>query len=337
MRRHWSQGLRERVKSLFPDPDFDELFDFNLLHKAVLGLENCSIETAMATDSSQINKQDSEGYTPLTWAVCRGDLGAAKQLLSYRPDCNMPDQWGLTPLAYAADNSAECVELLLQANADIHTRSSQGHTALHRAAQNFSQNDQAFRIVKACVRAGVDVNAVTLLNETALHLTSSLEVAEYLIRIGTDLGVLDNIGHNALSKNVSKNNHALIRLFLQEQLDHTPRLEYYSTLVHLAAEFADTETLTLLAHGGLQRRPINVPNKAGLTPIELANQRRNVDSEWRIAFFNFLDSIDDNPLLADTVSLRSSRGTRIWDEDANERLDDEFEDAVEFQAAAEHS
>lgn len=156
-----------------------------------------------------------------------------------------------------------------------------------------TQDPQALRRVELFVQAGVDINAINSHNETALYIASESKIVEYMIRNGADPGVYNISGNNALSRATQRNNHALIRLLLNEKQDHTKSLKNYGTFLHLAAEFANTETLRLLTQGALQHRPINIKNRAGLTPIQLAIRRCDVDDEWRAAFFKFLGSVDN--------------------------------------------
>lgn len=286
------------LETLFPDPDFDELFEFSLLHKVVLGLRvDCSIESVMRIDPSQIDKPDSSGTTPLAWAVSRGDIKATEKLLSYQPDCNKLDRWGASPLGYAAQRSAKCTELLLDANANVHIKYIANFTVLHWAAMSLPHNHEFPRIVEVLLRAGVDINAVTSRNETVLYRTCGVEAVECLIRNGIDMSICTTDGDSALSRATRENNHDLIRLFLQGKQDHTRHLTRYGTFLHMVAQFANTETLKLLTHANLQRRPINLTNDAGLTPVEVSHQRRNVGDEWQSTFFDFLESVRENPML----------------------------------------
>ena len=299
----------------------------------------------MQVGIDQIDKPDSGGRTPLFWAIVRDDHEAIRQLLLYGPDCNKPDDFGTSPILRAARGCTSCTDLLLQANADVYTREGcTGNTVLHWAAAKSNQDNHAIRKVEKFVHAGIDVNAVNQWGANALYLTSDLEIAEFLIENGGDGGILVCDGNNALSKAIQQNNHALVRLFLQKGKDHTQPLKNYGTLIHMVAELADTETLLLLTQGGLQRRAINITNKVGLTAIELANRRSDVDAEWRLQFFNFLVSIDNDPLQrgpdsseAPQATSESSENMRALDDNQSERSNLEFEDALEFQEAARPS
>ena len=284
------------MRSLFPDPDIDDLYDFSLLHKIVLGLtSNCSVANILSTDSSQLDSRDSEGRTPLSWAVERGDIEMTKQLLSYKADSNMPDCRGVPPLTYAAKKSTACARLLLNTNANTCTEDKwYNYTMLHYAV-NLVRGHQTLQMTQFFVEIGVDINAGNRYRETPLQFTTELDTAQYLIRNGAKPSH-DMFGNSALSRATQRNDHDLINLFLREHHDHTENMSTYGTFLHMVAQFADTETLRLLAHGNLRRRCTTLKDKAGLTPVELAFRRHDIDAKWRTAFADFIESIDDTCL-----------------------------------------
>lgn len=294
------------MKALIPALDFDELYGFGPIHKAVLGLPGWSIENVTQDEMAQINAKDRFGRTALAWAAWQGDSAATRALLSQKPDLNIADDYGRTPIIYAARRNRQCVDLLLQASADIHTKDKFQGTLLHHATFRASSGD--IEVVKRLLQAGVNINAVDEYKQTALLKTNRVDIAEHLIRQGADARFCDGGGHNALSYAVQLNRHGLISLFLQEQHDHTTWLRYYGTFMHLAAEFGDERTLRILAQGELEFRNVNLENEKGLTPIQVALQRKNVSMEWRDAFWSFLQSVDENrPFLKDSEPLESSK------------------------------
>lgn len=327
----------EGLASLFPNPNFDELYSFEPLTLAVLGLlTSKSVEGVLQDESIQIDETDHTGRTALSWATLRGDVEATRILLSHGADCNWVDGIGNTPLSYAVRTCSKCTELLLHAKADVHVKDSYKATLISRSLPFHEDGLEALRVVEYLVEAGVDVNAARLSGETALQTASEygrLEVVEYLLKHGADPTICNGSGANPLCQATQRNHHSLIRLFLQERQDHTQELTFYTSFMHLAAEFADTKSLQLLAQGGLKRRDICMKNKQGLTPDQFSRRRKNVDSEWREAFSQFLESIDKDVLPAGHPgdANRSRRGTGSTSNSEVEESDEEFQDAVEFQ------
>lgn len=110
-------------------------------------------------------------------------------------------------------------------------------------------------------------------------------------------------------------------------------IEPSGTLMHLAAEFAGSQTLQLLQRGNLKIRDIKIKNKNGLTPVEVGLQRQDPDPKWMKAFFNFLKSIDENcqsgaSPIEEQIGCGDDGAALGEYEDGS---DGEFEDAAEFQ------
>lgn len=76
-----------------------------------------------------VNVKDSEGRTPLHWAVDRGHLNVTALLLSRNADVNETDIDGQTPLHYAAVcERAEIAEFLVNHNADLEIKDNDGNS-----------------------------------------------------------------------------------------------------------------------------------------------------------------------------------------------------------------
>ncbi|KAL5538995.1 hypothetical protein UlMin_024314 [Ulmus minor] len=76
-----------------------------------------------------LNLKDSEGRTPLHWAVDRGHLNVIELLVSKNADINAKDDEGLTPLHYAAVCDREAIaEYLVKQNADPNLKDNDGNT-----------------------------------------------------------------------------------------------------------------------------------------------------------------------------------------------------------------
>ncbi|KAJ6677382.1 ACYL-COA-BINDING DOMAIN-CONTAINING PROTEIN 2 [Salix viminalis] len=77
-----------------------------------------------------VNLKDSEGRTPLHWAVDRGHLNIAEVLVGKNADINAKDNDGQTPLHYAAVCEREAIaEYLVKQNADTDARDNDDQSA----------------------------------------------------------------------------------------------------------------------------------------------------------------------------------------------------------------
>ncbi|KAE9608853.1 hypothetical protein Lal_00020001 [Lupinus albus] len=74
-----------------------------------------------------VNLKDSEGRTPLHWAVDRGHFDVTELLVVRNCDVNAKDNDGQTPLHYAVMCEREAIaEYLVKHNADIHSKDNDG-------------------------------------------------------------------------------------------------------------------------------------------------------------------------------------------------------------------
>ncbi|KDP35833.1 hypothetical protein JCGZ_10647 [Jatropha curcas] len=79
---------------------------------------------------ASVNLKDSEGRTPLHWAVDRGHLNVVDVLVGMSADINAKDIDGQTPLHYAAVCDREDIaEFLIRQNADTNLKDNDGKSA----------------------------------------------------------------------------------------------------------------------------------------------------------------------------------------------------------------
>src|SRR5579872_3544904 len=123
---------------------------------------------------------DSDGTTPLHWAVRANDLDAAQRLLHSGANPDAANRYGVTPLSLAAENaSAPLIQALLQAGAHP------TNAILMTAARTGNAE-----VVRMLLARGADANArESSLGETALMWAAAEnhpEAARALIEHGAD-------------------------------------------------------------------------------------------------------------------------------------------------------
>ncbi|KAM6555527.1 hypothetical protein CsatB_002546 [Cannabis sativa] len=85
-----------------------------------------------------VNLKDSEGRTPLHWAVDRGHLNMSELLVSKNADINAQDNEGQTPLHYATMCEREAIaEYLVKQNADINVKDNDGNSPYDLCESNW--------------------------------------------------------------------------------------------------------------------------------------------------------------------------------------------------------
>ncbi len=105
---------------------------------------------------ANVNIQDKNGFTPLTWAVLENNPNKVKALLKQGASVHIQDKYGDTPLMYAIrENNPDIVKALLDNGADVNIQDKDGYTPLMWAVI-YNNPD----IIKLLLDNGADVNVV---------------------------------------------------------------------------------------------------------------------------------------------------------------------------------
>ena len=83
-----------------------------------------------------VNIADSNGFSPLSWAIFRGDNKSVILLISAGADVNHANKECLTPdMLSAINNNPQCIKILLHKGADVNMLDAAGETAVFKAAR----------------------------------------------------------------------------------------------------------------------------------------------------------------------------------------------------------
>ena len=166
-----------------------------------------------------LNLQDNNGNSPLYLAVSKGDsaLPMVNLLLDAGAKADLGpakgDNAGATPLHIACAIGANgCLESLLQHGASATKKLDSGATPMHTAAIGGDQ-----KTILSLSSAGGDFKALSNDKRTPLHncgISGNVTVAGTLIRLGAEVDPIDNEGCTPLMRAVMKDHAKVVKLLL---------------------------------------------------------------------------------------------------------------------------
>jgi uncharacterized protein len=137
---------------------------------------------------ADVNAPETNGTTPLHWAVYQRNAGMVKRLLAAGAKPNVVNQFGSNPMQEAAmTGDAEIIKMLLAAGADANSPNADGQTALMVVART-GKVDAA----KALLVAGAHVNATESFGGQSALMWAAAEKQPAMIRLLLEYGAAVN-------------------------------------------------------------------------------------------------------------------------------------------------
>ncbi|KAL3419618.1 b-cell lymphoma 3-encoded protein [Phlyctema vagabunda] len=308
----------EEIRALFPGVDVvEERRRFTKIHKIVNQILHCDLEKELCRSRDLIDQVDADGRTALSYAAARGDHMAVDTLLRYGADPNIADRIGQGPLRQSMKASdGTCARLLLKAGANIQHRDKWKQTSLISSV--FHPHPLPF--VTALLLGGADVNVVDFQGSSPLMEAMKFNapgVVQLLLDHHADANAVDHFGMSPIMQGIRHNSHASLKVLLDSagHLTHSQGDRSQKTVLHWAAELGDTETIRMLAQMPLDGFSVHDKTVAGLTAIDLAENRlemeklvhnkSSIDTEWLAAFRDLLEAIRVPTTNASPSSLSS--------------------------------
>ncbi len=346
------------IRSLLHHSDYVEEQNFPLVHKIILGISLKSLDDELSENSQAPFEADAQGRTALSWAACRGDALSCAKLIAKGADANALDKHLKSPL-YLAVNSEhptqnDCVRVLLEGGAEtdpvLHNSGVVRSTPLLCSANEADD----ILVLKTLLDFGADVEATNRLGATPLLIVARSKPATYtalLLAYGANVRARDKAGKSVLATSIMHNNHEVLRYLLDRWFRYTacPRLRNLDIL-HVAAEYADLETLQILIMAGHWGLRSDSRDKRGFTAEELMRGRGDANPELQKAFASLLRAVHGTPTKIEKermmeAGLEGRRDSMWFDEsifgraamsEENGQVDnvsedgsEKFEDAVE--------
>ena len=276
-------------------------FGFPDLHIAVLNIDSrLTFEATLALTSREaINEPDCTGRTALSWAAEIGELERIKMLLMKGADPNITDLSGKASLHWCAHN-VDCMTALLDAGAEVDQQEkSYGETKLMQFIRYHKLHDDI-----ACLdllwKRGACVNRPQGQKRAIIHNAVQWyrpNVLKWLLGKPIDLEARSELGMTALLHfvicDIGKHPE-ILEIIIDSCPDYHTKDNLEEGLCHHMARFGSLDFLHVFQRrAGFAEIDVDRRSKSGFecgekaisegkTAMELAEWRRDCQSEWSI-------------------------------------------------------
>lgn len=215
-----------------------------------------------------INSVEAGGYCALHFAAFSGDIEMLRLLLEHKPDLNLENLDGNTPLVMAVKgNQLEAIRMLVNAGADVNCESATGSTAAHYAASMAYLDCLRLLVELGAKTIYADSEAGTLLH-WACHSGDLNCVGAVLYEFKVPVNAADKHGGTALFTALFMKKVEVVEFLVEHGASVNIAIAGDgSTPLHIAVEHANAECVRLLCSCGADA---DAKNSEGVSPRELA-------------------------------------------------------------------
>jgi ankyrin repeat protein len=208
---------------------------------------------ALVKDKADVNAAESDGTTPLHYAVYHNDVALVDSLLKAGAKASVSNKYGSTPLGEAAVwGNPEVIEKLLKAGAAVDQGNADGQTPLMTLAR--TSNIEAAKIL---IKHGANVNAVEHWHEQTPLIMAAAESQPAMVKLLLEHGA--KVDSRSLVNHWTRMVTAEPRAQMREVGGFTPML--------YAARQGCLDCVRLLVE---HHADVNLPDPEGVTPLIMA-------------------------------------------------------------------
>ena len=263
---------------------------------------------------ADVNRADKKGYTALLHASSLAHYKCVNVLVQTGADVNhVAKKDGITALISAVrnphglcheeakniagvdklvDHSHEkCVELLIQAGADINSRTAYRYTALTFATQN--DHDKC---VELLVAEGADVNEA-LVNAAR---SGSERCLDLLVKLGADVNAFDCYGYTAIMAAALNGHNSCVSSLIEAGADVNMESATGYTALMYASVYGRTKSTCALLNAGAD---VNMVDRFGYTALIEAASRDHVKCMKKLLKANALVNLADGSRVEDCKKM----------------------------------
>ena len=237
-----------------------------VLHQAAQFTTNPTIVRLLLQAGADPNAPDDAGLTPLHWGAENSNPMVVSHLLDASADLDARDNDGYTALHWAAAQSGNgrVIKALLDRGANPLAESNDGRTPLHSALHYRAEPS----VVSAMLEAGADEHLTPLLLSV---LQGDMMAVDRLLAEGADPDETDRYGWGPLHFAVPLSGLEVVSALLAVGADPGARTVSGATALHVAASQATESVVSTLLSAGADP---NVRENLGRSPLHYAARFR---------------------------------------------------------------
>lgn len=234
---------------------------------------NCAECSRLLTSQPDLlNSVEAGGYGALHFASFNGDIDMLHMLLALKPEVDLENYDGNTPLVMAVKgHQLEAIRVLVAAGAVVNKESASGSTAAHYAA-SMGYLDCLRLLVELGSKTMHENNESGTLLHWACHNGNVDDIGAMIYEFGIPVNSLDRHGGPALMTALFMAKTDAAEFLIEHGADVNIRIPGDgSTPLHVAAEHCDAECVRLLCCCGADRSTKNNDDK---TPLDVAREAK---------------------------------------------------------------
>ncbi len=240
------------------------------LHMAAGGGHRECVELLTDT-GGDINAKDEHDLTPLHLAAGIGKVDCLEVLLANGADVNAKDENDWTPLHKAADfGKVDCLEVLLASEVNVNARTKKQHTSLHLIGMSFKGSKAEMeRCVELLINAGADIDAKDDDDWTPLHSAAAygnVNCLEALLANGAGVNAEEKNDYSPLHIAALNGKINCLEVLLANGADANAEDEDDWTPLHHAAYYGNVDSLEVLL---ANQSDFNARNNKQCTPLHI--------------------------------------------------------------------
>ena len=294
----WTEESRIRAAwwQQYGGNEFDDLSGLAPLHIAAMSGYCILVDHLLKSGhTDEIDKSDSWGFSPLSWACRNGERTMVQQLLKAGANVNhQRSNEESTPLLIAMSwGNVDIVEDLLEHGADINVQVESWGTPLYGAAEIDNTN-----MVRKLLQLGASVNLTGGLHRRPINIASfngNAEIVQLLLERGAETDPDDEYVHGSALGAAAREGHVgVIRQLLRKGWNVNRKFKSNHSALFAAAKYGQAEAVQVLLEHNIdlisQEEALNVASKKGRTDVvikilEMGTKLKHEEAFHSAAFY----------------------------------------------------